>query len=182
MKLLIASDIHGDIKCAEATINAASAHGADKILLLGDILYHGPRNDLPENYNPKAVISLLNENREKLLCVRGNCDTEVDQMVLNFPILCDSAQVLDAENGVTLYLSHGHVYSPSKLPPVTKNTVFLYGHTHVQKIEYVGDTLCVNPGSVTLPKENNKKTYAIYEDGTISILDFDGNVINSVKI
>ena len=182
MKLLIASDIHGDIACATAVINAANEHGIQKILLLGDILYHGPRNNLPENYNPKAVISLLNANRERLLCVRGNCDTEVDQMVLEFPILCDSAQVLDAERNVTLYLSHGHVYSPSKLPPVTKNTVFLYGHTHVQKIEWVGDVLCVNPGSVTLPKENNPKTYAIYEDGEISIYDFDKNLINSVKI
>ncbi len=180
MKLLIASDIHGDVKCAEELIAVAKKELPDKIVLLGDILYHGPRNDLPENYNPKAVISLLNSEKDNLICVRGNCDTEVDQMVLEFPILCDSTQIFDGS--VSMFLSHGHIFSPQKLPPLTKNTVFLYGHTHVQKIEYVGETLCINPGSVTLPKENNPRTYAIYENGEFTIRDFDGNVINSVKI
>ena len=180
MKLLIASDIHGDIKCAEALINVWKNEAFDKLVILGDILYHGPRNDLPANYNPKAVIALLNEYKENLLCVRGNCDTEVDQMVLKFPVLSDSAQIFDGK--VTMFLSHGHIFNPAKLPPVAKNSVFLYGHTHVQKIEYVGDTLCLNPGSVTLPKENNPKTYAVYENGTFKICDFDGNVINSIEI
>lgn len=180
MKLLIASDIHGDIKCAEDLINVAQKESPDKIVLLGDILYHGPRNDLPANYNPKAVISLLNEHKNMLLCVRGNCDTEVDQMVLEFPVLSDSAQIFDGR--VNMFLSHGHVFSPAKLPPLAKGSVFLYGHTHVQKIEYVCDTLCINPGSVTLPKENNPRTYAIYKNGEFSILDFDGNTVNSIKI
>ena len=180
MKLLIASDIHGDIKCAKSLIDAAKKEAPDKIVLLGDILYHGPRNDLPENYNPKAVISLLNSHRDQLLCVRGNCDTEVDQMVLAFPILSDSAQIFDGE--VNMFLSHGHIFSPEKLPPLSKNSVFLYGHTHVQKIEWVDGILCINPGSVTLPKENNPKTYLIYENGEFTIYDLDGNAVNSIKI
>ena len=180
MKFLIASDIHGDIKCAEAVIREAQKICADKILLLGDVLYHGPRNDLPENYNPKAVITLLNSNKDKFVCVRGNCDAEVDQMVLDFPISADYQTISDGR--VKIALSHGHVYSPSKLPPEDGVSLFLYGHTHVQKIEWANDTLCVNPGSVTLPKENNPKTYAIYEDGIISIYDFDGNCINSAEI
>ena len=180
MKLLIASDIHGDIKCAEELISVANAESPDRIVILGDILYHGPRNDLPENYNPKAVISLLNGYADKLICVRGNCDTEVDQMVLDFPILSDTAQIFDGK--VSMILTHGHVFSPQKLPPVAKNSVLLYGHTHVQKIERVGSTLCINPGSVTLPKENNPRTYMIYDDGEFIIRDFDGNTVNSVKI
>ena len=180
MKLLIASDIHGDIKCAEALMEVAKKEHPDKIVLLGDVLYHGPRNDLPENYNPKAVISLLNENKEKFLCVRGNCDTEVDQMVLNFPILSDTAQIFDGK--ITMLLSHGHIFSPAKLPPITSGTVFLYGHTHVQKIENIGGVICINPGSITLPKEGNPRTYMIYEDGEFSIRDFDGNTVNSIKI
>lgn len=180
MKLLIASDIHGDIKCAEALIEVAKNESPDKILILGDILYHGPRNDLPENYNPKAVIALLNNYKDQFICVRGNCDAEVDQMVLNFPITADYKVVCDED--AKIVLSHGHVYSPDKLPPEENIALFLYGHTHVQKIHKSGEVLCLNPGSVTLPKEGNPKTYAIYENREIFIRDFDGNVLNSVKI
>ena len=180
MKLLIASDIHGDIKCAEELIKVAEEESPDKIVLLGDILYHGPRNDLPQNYNPKAVIALLNSHKEKFICVRGNCDAEVDQMVLDFPISADYQTVLD--NGTLIALSHGHIYSPEKLPPEENITVFLYGHTHVQKIHKSGDTLCLNPGSITLPKEGNPRSYAIYENGEFLIRDFDKNTINSTKI
>ncbi len=180
MKLLIASDIHGDIKCAEAIIDAAEKHAADKMLLLGDILYHGPRNDLPENYDPKAVIALLNGSKDKFICVRGNCDAEVDQMVLDFPISSDYKIISDGK--VKIALSHGHIYSPEKLPPEDNITVFLYGHTHVQKIERRDGVVCINPGSVTLPKENNPRTYAIYENGEFTIRDLDGNTVNSIKI
>ena len=180
MKLLIASDIHGDIKCAEELIKVAEEESPDKIVLLGDILYHGPRNDLPQNYNPKAVIALLNSHKEKFICVRGNCDAEVDQMVLDFPIFADYQTISD--NGTLIALSHGHIYSPEKLPPEENITVFLYGHTHVQKIHKSGDTLCLNPGSITLPKEGNPRSYAIYENGEFSIRDFDKNTINSTKI
>ena len=177
MKLLIASDIHGDIECCKAMINAASAHNVNKILLLGDILYHGPRNDLPKNYAPKSVISALNEISDKLICVRGNCDTEVDQMVLDFPILSTTAMIYDGECDLTVLASHGHVYNPDNLPPMSEGNIFLYGHTHVLKAEKRGGILCINPGSVTLPKENNPKTYAVYDGGVFTVYDFDGNEI-----
>ena len=174
MKLLIASDIHGDADCCQALLDAAARENAEKILILGDILYHGPRNDLPEGYAPKKVIEMLNSVSDKLLCVRGNCDTEVDQMVLSFPILSDTAFVYDGEEKLTLYMSHGHKYSPDNLPPISGRAVFLYGHTHLLGLTVKNGLPCVNPGSVSLPKGGNEKTYAIYESGKITVKKLDG--------
>ncbi len=182
MKLLIASDIHGDAVCCKAMLDAAEREGADKILLLGDLLYHGPRNNLPEGYAPKEVIDMLNAVADKLLCVRGNCDTEVDQMVLSFPVLSDTAYFYDGQANINLFMSHGHKYSPDHLPPLSTNTVFLSGHTHVLRAERNSDgILCLNPGSVSLPKENNPKTYAVYRNGNFEIKSFDGQTLISVK-
>ena len=176
MKLLICSDIHGDAKCAEATLAAFAAERADKLLILGDILYHGPRNDLPENYAPKKVIELLNGYRDKILAVRGNCDTEVDQMVLAFPVLADYA-ILSLD-GLTVYATHGHVYNTSNTPPLAPGDILLHGHTHVLTVTTFGDeNTYINPGSVTLPKENNPKTYIVYENRTFTIKDFYGNMV-----
>jgi putative phosphoesterase len=179
MKLLIASDIHGDADCCRALLNAAERENAEKILILGDILYHGPRNDLPEGYAPKKVIEMLNAASDKLLCVRGNCDTEVDQMVLSFPILSDTAFVYDGEEKLTLYMSHGHKYSPDNLPPISGRAVFLYGHTHLLGKTEKNGIPCVNPGSVSLPKGGNEKTYAIYEGGKITVKTLDGTPLES---
>lgn len=179
MKLLIASDIHGDADCCSAMLRAAEREAVDRILLLGDILYHGPRNDLPEGYAPKAVIEMLNGVAEKLLCVRGNCDTEVDQMVLSFPILSDTAFVYDTASGVTLYMSHGHKYSPDNLPPLSANSIFLSGHTHVFGFWNKDGILCHNPGSVSLPKGGNPKTYSIYEAGSITVKTLTGEPVDS---
>lgn len=182
MKLLIASDIHGDAECCRAMLKAFDREKAEKILILGDILYHGPRNDLPEGYAPKAVIEMLNSVADRILCVRGNCDTEVDQMVLSFPILSDTAFVYDGECSLTLYASHGHKYSPDNLPPLSGDVLFLYGHTHLLgKTEKNGIT-CINPGSVSLPKGGNEKSYAIYENRTVEIKKLNGDVIESHKI
>ena len=174
MKLIIASDIHGDAQCCRSLLKQAENEHADKILLLGDILYHGPRNDLPEGYAPKEVIEMLNAASDKLLCVRGNCDTEVDQMVLSFPILSDTAFVYDGEKDITLYMSHGHKYSPDNLPPLQKGTVFLSGHTHILGKWEKNGIVCINPGSVSIPKGGNSKTYAIYENGAIEIRSLEG--------
>jgi putative phosphoesterase len=179
MKLLIASDIHGDADCCRALLNAAERENAEKILILGDILYHGPRNDLPKGYAPKKVIEMLNAASDKLLCVRGNCDTEVDQMVLSFPILSDTAFVYDGEEKLTLYMSHGHKYSPDNLPPISGRAVFLYGHTHILGKTEKNGISCVNPGSVSLPKGGNEKTYAIYEGGKITVKTLDGTPLES---
>ena len=182
MRLLIASDIHGDADCCRALIGALERENAEKILILGDILYHGPRNDLPNGYAPKKVIEMLNGVADKLLCVRGNCDTEVYQMVLNFPIMSDTAFVYDGEAKLTLLMSHGHKYSPDNLPPLPQDTVLLYGHTHILgKTEKEG-VICINPGSVSLPKGGNEKTYAIYENREITVKNLDGTIIDTYKI
>ena len=176
MKLLICSDIHGDLDSCEKMLEAFEREGADKMVLLGDILYHGPRNDLPATYAPKKVIELLNPLRSKIVAVRGNCDAEVDQMVLEFPIMADYARLeLD---GLSIFATHGHHHNTTTPPPLEKGEIMLHGHTHVLKIEKFGDeNYYVNPGSVALPKEGNPRSYAVYESRKITIKELDGRVI-----
>lgn len=162
MKLLFASDIHGSLYYLNKLINVIEIEKPDKIVLLGDLLYHGPRNDLPKDYNPKASIDILNSLKEKIICVRGNCDTEVDQMVLSFPILSDYTCIFIDD--IMLYLSHGHIYNKDNLPPLSENTVFISGHTHVPTNILSGNVRCLNPGSVSIPKENSCHSYMIYEN------------------
>ncbi len=176
MKLLIASDIHGDITSAKTVIDTFKKGGFDRILLLGDILYHGPRNSLPEGYSPKEVIDLLNENKEHILAVRGNCDTEVDQMVLAFPILADYAFLTDGT--VNIFATHGHKFNTANPPPFSRGDILLHGHTHIPTFERFGDwNIYVNPGSVSLPKENNPKTYMIYENGVFTLKSLSGETL-----
>ncbi len=181
MKLVICSDIHGDADTLSTLLSRFSEEGADKLIILGDILYHGPRNDLPSGYAPKKVITLLSEVKDKIISVRGNCDTEVDQMVLPFPILSDYSYILT--DGLTLLLTHGHRYSPENPPPMADGTVLLGGHTHVPKfIKLDGSSYYFNPGSISLPKENNPKTYAVYENRTLILKELSGKVISKNKI
>ena len=175
MKLFVASDIHGSEFYCRKMIEAFYQEKADKLLLLGDILYHGPRNNLPKDYNPKAVIEMLNKEKKNLICVRGNCDTDVDQMVLDFPILANYTIVL-TENE-TLFLTHGHIYSKENLPPLNDGDVFLYGHTHVPCFEKISSIYCINPGSVSIPKENSHHGYLIIKNNKYIFKDLDGNVI-----
>ena len=176
MKLMFASDIHGDYECALATLEKYKEEKADQLILLGDLLYHGPRNDLPKGYAPKKVIALLNENKNHLVCVRGNCDTEVDQMVLEFPILAD--YMLIFEQGRRFFITHGHHYNTTTPPLLSSGDILIHGHTHVLTATPFGDGLVyLNPGSVSLPKENNPPSYMIYEDGNFTVKDFDGNEI-----
>ncbi len=175
MKLMIASDIHGSAYYCQKMIAAYKCEQADKLLLLGDILYHGPRNDLPKDYNPKEVISLLNTMKSELLCVRGNCDTEVDQMVLEFPILADYCFIeLD---GLTIFATHGHVHNPKNLPMLKNGDILLNGHTHIPANQNMGDYTYMNPGSVSIPKEGSAHGYMIY-DGEFHWKDLDGNVLS----
>ena len=174
LKLMIASDIHGDAECAEKLVNRYRESGAQRLVLLGDLLYHGPRNDLPSGYAPKKVIEILNGIGDELLCVRGNCDTEVDQMVLSFPILADYAYI--STDGLRVFATHGHKYNTTVLPPLKKGDILLHGHTHVPAAEKFGDeNLYVNPGSVSIPKENSPKSYIVYENRCFSFFDLDGN-------
>lgn len=163
MKIMIASDIHGSAYYCEKMIEAYKSEGAKKLVLLGDILYHGPRNDLPKGYEPKKVIEMLNKIKGEILCVRGNCDTEVDQMVLDFPVLADYAVIYDGD--VTMYLTHGHKYNPDNLPPIKKGDFLVNGHTHIPANEDMGDFTYINPGSVSIPKNGSKHSYIIYENG-----------------
>ena len=172
MKWMIASDIHGSAYYCRELLTAFEREAASKLLLLGDVLYHGPRNDLPRDYAPKQVIEMLNAIKEKLLCVRGNCDTEVDQMVLNFPVLADYAILAVGER--MIYATHGHVYNEGKLPPLQKGDVLLHGHTHVPKCVEHEEYLYINPGSVSIPKENSPHGYLMLEDGQLTWKSLDG--------
>ena len=174
MKLMIASDIHGAAGFCGELLRAWDREKADRLLLLGDILYHGPRNDLPEEYAPKKVIAALNGRKSGILCVRGNCDTEVDQMVLDFPILADYA-LLDAD-GIRIYATHGHVYHPEHLPPLCEGDILLYGHTHIPALDRKNGCLCMNPGSVSIPKNGSPHSYMTLSDGVFRWKTLDGTV------
>ncbi len=172
MKLMIASDIHGSAYYCKKLMAAFEQEKPDRLLLLGDILYHGPRNDLPRDYAPKEVIAMLNSIKEYILCVRGNCDTEVDQMVLEFPVLSDFCLLSIGE--VEILAAHGH----KELPPVKKGLCVLTGHTHVPKFEKKDGAVYMNPGSVSIPKENSWHGYMTLEDDEFTWKDFDGEVKN----
>ena len=162
MKLVIASDIHGSAYWCQKLMEEIQKENPDRVILLGDLLYHGPRNDLPRDYAPKQVIPMLSGIREKIAAVRGNCEAEVDQMVLPFPCLADYAEIL--VDGRLFHLSHGHHQNPQNLPPLPEGSIFLFGHTHVKLDKTVGGIRCLNPGSVSIPKDGSH-SYLIYENG-----------------
>ena len=175
MKLMIASDIHGSAYYCRKMLAAYEREQADRLLLLGDILYHGPRNDLPKEYNPKEVISLLNPMKQEILCVRGNCDTEVDQMVLEFPILADYCFL--ELNGCSIFASHGHHFNPQSPPMLKEGDILLNGHTHVPANRNMGTYTYMNPGSISIPKENSACGYMTY-DGEFLWKDLDGSLLS----
>ena len=180
MKWLIASDIHGSEFYCKEVLKAFDREQADRLLLLGDILYHGPRNDLPDAYAPKTVIEQLNEIKEQLLCVRGNCDTEVDQMVLDFPILADYAWVHVGNRLV--FATHGHKYGEEHLPPLTEGSILLQGHTHVPRCVVKEGILCANPGSVSIPKADSPHSYLVFTDTALIWKTLNGTVFKEVKL
>jgi len=165
MKLLIASDIHGSAYWCGKLMDLMERERPDRLLLLGDLLYHGPRNDLPRDYAPREVIPMLSRFRDSILAVRGNCDAEVDQMVLPFPCMADCSQLW--VDGATFYLTHGHHHSPDDLPPLPRGSIFLSGHTHVKLDETRGGIRCLNPGSVSIPKDGSHSCL-IYSNGKFS--------------
>lgn len=173
MKLMIASDIHGSAYYCDQLLNAYKAEAPDRLLLLGDLLYHGPRNDLPRDYAPKRVIEILSSIKDSLLCVRGNCEAEVDQMVLPFPVLANYA-FLDV-NGLRIFATHGHLYGEDNPPPLKSGDILLCGHTHVPANRNHESFTYLNPGSVSIPKENSHHGYMILESQTFLWKDFDGN-------
>ncbi len=180
MKLFFMSDIHGSPYFLEKALECFKAEKADNMIISGDILYHGPRNPIPEGYNPSRAADMLNQYKEKIIAVRGNCDSEVDQMLLEFPMSGDYAVIL--YNGVRIFLTHGHIYNPGKLPPLSKGDVLVYGHIHIPVAEKEKDIFILNPGSITFPKEGNPNSYGVLENNIFSIKDFSGNVIKEIKI
>lgn len=180
MKILIASDIHGSIKYCKQLFSAAKREEVDKILLLGDLLYHGPRNDLPDEYAPKEVISLLNQHKDMIFAVRGNCDTEVDQMVLDFPILADYC-IIPIKNRI-MYATHGHIYNTKNLPNINRGDIILNGHTHVTAFECREDLYYFNPGSVSIPKENTQRGYILLEDSKFIWKTLEGNILKEILL
>lgn len=180
MKLLIASDIHGSAYFCRQLLEAYEREGADKLILLGDVLYHGPRNDLPKDYAPKEVIAMLNARKEEILCVRGNCDTEVDQMVLEFPILADYGFLY--ERGRMIFLTHGHVFNEKHLPMLKDGDILLHGHTHVPVCREHETYVYMNPGSVSIPKEGSAHSYMTYEAGVFLWKNLEGEVYQEYQV
>ena len=181
MKLMFASDIHGSALYCEKMLEAYSREGAERLCLLGDILYHGPRNDLPEGHAPKTVIAMLNPMKSQLMCVRGNCDTEVDQMVLTFPILADYSIFPVGDR--LIYATHGHVFNTANLPPLCPGDILLHGHTHIPAWEPFGErNLYLNPGSVSIPKNGSAHSYMTLEDGVFTWKDLSGAVYHTLAL
>lgn len=179
MKLIFASDIHGSAYYCKQLLEAFKKENAQKLILLGDLLYHGPRNPLPRDYSPKEVCAILNENKQHILAVKGNCDSEVDQMVLEFPILNDNLSLF--LEGKHVFVTHGHKFNKENPPLMQKGDVLINGHFHVAEIEQVNDFVYMNPGSVSLPK-NDFQGYLLYEDGKFSLITFEGEIKAEYKI
>ena len=190
MKYVFASDIHGSAFYCRKLIEKFKESGSKKLIILGDVLYHGPRNDLPKEYGPKEVLAMLNEIKEDIVCVRGNCEAEVDQMVLEFPCMADYA--LLNINDLDFFVTHGHLFNTDNdgrnLPPMKNGDILIHGHTHLpvaEKFVYEDGKRFIywlNPGSVSLPKENNPNSYAILDDGLFTIYDFSGNVVKEINL
>jgi putative phosphoesterase len=171
MKWFIASDIHGSALYCRQMLEACGREKADRLLLLGDLLYHGPRNDLPDGYAPKEVIALLNARSDEIYCVRGNCEAEVDQMVLSFPVMAD--YLLLSEGDRCIFVTHGHLYNEDHLPPLKTGDILLHGHTHVPACTEKDGILYLNPGSAAIPKEGSPHSAMTLQGGLFRWIDLD---------
>lgn len=180
MKLMFISDIHGSLQWLEQALIKADEEQPHTLVVLGDFLYHGPRNPLPDGYNPQGVADRLNAYGKSLVAVRGNCDAEVDQMLLQFPMMGDYVLIL--HEGRKIYATHGHGFSIDNLPQLAPGDVFIQGHTHLPVAEVKDGITVLNPGSISLPKENNPNSYGILDNGEFTIKDFAGNVVKQIKL
>lgn len=173
MKLFVVSDIHGSAYWAEKATEKFKKSGADMMVLLGDVYNHGPRNPFPQQYAPMKVAEILNAVADKLLVIRGNCDSEVDAMISNFDFLAENVLL---NEGRRIFLTHGHIHNKNNVPHLQKGDVMLYGHFHICEIVDVNGATCVNVGSCALPKDGNN-CYCIVDNCGVGIFDFDDNVI-----
>ncbi len=181
MKLMIASDIHGSGYFCEKLMDRYKEEKPDRLVLLGDILYHGPRNDLPGGHSPKRVAELLNEISDKIVCVRGNCEAEVDQLMLKFPCLSDYLLIIDSNaecrsgrKGRTVFVTHGHLYNIDEPPCLFEGDIFFSGHTHIPAFDKRAGVVFANPGSVSIPKACSENSYMILEGNTLVWKNIDG--------
>lgn len=180
MKLFLISDIHGSEYYLKKALEQFYKEKADYIIILGDILYHGARNDLPFGHNPKGVIKILNEISDKIIAVKGNCDSDVDEMVLDFPVESIYSNLLIDDR--RMFLTHGHKYNKNNMPNLPENSIFIYGHTHIFEASYKDEIYFINPGSISIPKGGNPSTYAIYKDNFFIIKDIEGKEIKKIEI
>lgn len=180
MKLMFASDIHGSAYYCRKMVKAYRKEEAGRLILLGDILYHGPRNDLPRDYAPKEVIAMLNDMKDEVCSVRGNCEAEVDQMVLEFPVMAEYCMIIEGHR--TIYASHGHVYHEGNLPPIGEGDIFIHGHTHVPMAEKREGYILLNPGSAAIPKEGSIPSYAVLVNGIFTIKGFEGEIVKEIRL
>ncbi|WP_372378106.1 phosphodiesterase [Vibrio natriegens] len=181
MKLFFASDLHGSLPATRETIDLFVESGADHLVLLGDILYHGPRNPIPEGYNPAEVAELLNQYSKQIIAVRGNCDSEVDQMLLTFPMMMDYAWVL-LESGQRLFLTHGHIYNGSHRPELKEGDVIAHGHTHIPVAESQDGITIFNPGSMTFPRNDLPRSYGLMNGKKLTVQTPEGEVLAQTEI
>lgn len=179
MKLFIISDIHGSLYYLKKVIEIFGKENYDKLVILGDELYHGPRNPLPKDYSPKEVIEILNKYKDKIIAVRGNCDSEVDQMVLSYPIMSDYSMIYLGNKRV--FLTHGHIYNIDNPLPMSEGDILLYGHFHIPMIEKKGKRYFFNPGSISLPKNNSNHSFAILDETKFQIKDLDENILMEIN-
>jgi len=182
MKYMFASDIHGSETYAQKLVDVFNESGAEKLIICGDVLYHGPRNDLPDEYNTKTVYEMLNEIKDKIVACRGNCDSEVDQMVLEFEMMDDYRKL--RLNGIPFFITHGHIYGPDYLPQdMEKGSAFVFGHIHLPVAEknYKGIYI-LNPGSASIPKGGWAHSYAMLDENVFTVYDFEGKVLKSITI
>lgn len=179
MKMMIISDIHGSYDDLKKVLDIFENEKMDQLLILGDILYHGPRNDLPKGYNPKKVIPLLNQMKDKIIAVRGNCDAEVDQMVLEFPMRADYVQLYI--DGHCFFATHGHLWDEENLPLLNQGDIFMYGHFHKPVNSCKEGIYMFNPSSISLPKAG-VKSFGVYENHELKTFSLEKDLINTRKI
>ncbi|BDD03294.1 phosphodiesterase [Aureibacter tunicatorum] len=181
MKIIFVSDIHGSLSRLEKVAEFIKSENPDNIVMLGDALYHGPRNPLPEEYNPSAVALLLNQFKDKITAVRGNCDSEVDQMLIDYPMMADYSQLFI--DGKKWFATHGHLYQPeSSFPSQESFDVFISGHTHLPVLHEQDGKIIFNPGSISLPKGGNEPTFGMYENLTFKLMSLEGEPLEQLEI
>ena len=168
MKLLFFSDVHGVPSTLERLFEHAAELKPDMMVLLGDALYHGPRNGVPGWYDPQKVAELLNEHREHILAVRGNCDADVDQFLLKFPIMADFSEIIT--DSARFFVTHGHLWNAANVPPVPQGTILAHGHTHIPEIRLLPEGVTLfNPGSISLPKRNFPPTFGFFDGTSLTV-------------